>query len=1034
MVMTFEQKVMKCSPSYQEYYRLQRKYEKIYGQGRTLVVIEMGTFFEVYAYPAEGLGYGNLERLSEITDVTLTRKNKKEPVGFRNPNIVGFPVIAVTKYFKLLMKHGFTIIAMEQVSRVGDEIERKVTGIYTAGTYMEDLKSTEANNLVSVYVEEVMQLDGSYLQIVGLSKIDVSTGQNMVHEVHSLRGDERYALDEATRFLKNNQAQEILITIKNLESMTQDKLLMYLEVNPQICYIYDQVTREFLKLPYQNQYLNEIFQFQNMLSPLENLNLERMPYATVSYMILLDYVANHNQDLITKINLPEVYTVSQHLYLGNDAVMQLNILPNQYLDNTGQFGSLYEVVNQAQTPMGKRYLKECLLNPLVDPNKIQQKYRLTETIMVNAELYDILDNTLKGMRDLERLHRRIALQRLHPTEFVRMHYTYEQVIPCLELVNNTPELAELDFGLMDDFREFMDEYMSQVDLDEMSKYNIIDIASNIFKPHVYPEINELQQELDQINDFMANIGEVLTQIIPKTTKTKTLEMKNNTHGLYFDLTESRTEHLKKYFKKNPKIRVGKQMITTDTFYFHMNGKKARLYNTKVDGVRNQLETIQKLVAGKTTEKYKEFLVHLHETYGQMLHQVTTFISELDFIYSNAKTAKMYNYCQPTIQDQPSFIHTTNLRHPIVERIETEYEYISNDVILDQETRGLLVYGLNSAGKTTLMKAVGMSLVLAQAGFYVPAQTFEYSPYHALFARITGNDNLFKGLSSFALEMTELRAILKRADDKTLVIGDEICRGTEQTSGNAIVAASIVHLSRRDSSFMFASHLHDIPTIPEVQELSNIKFFHLRVDYDETHDALIFNRKLTPGPGESVYGLTVAKYLLHDRDFVELANGIKNNLTQEPGILTQKTSRYNSEVYVHTCQICGNGNTGDLDTHHINFQKDCQDGFVAKEGKTHLPMNNPANLAVLCKECHQDVHRGKITIAGYLETSKGKTLEYTHEPEKPKKKKYDEQTVAMVIKMKTQPKMTQQLAKTLLKQKHDVSISVSTIGKMWRGDY
>lgn len=296
--------------------------------------------------------------------------------------------------------------------------------------------------------------------------------------------------------------------------------------------------------------------------------------------------------------------------------------------------------------------------------------------------------------------------------------------------------------------------------------------------------------------------------------------------------------------------------------------------------------------------------------------------------------------------------------------------------------GMLLFGLNSCGKTALSKAIGLSTILAQIGYYVPAERFEYEPYMALYARITGNDNILKGLSSFAVEMTELDAIIKRTSqngENTLVIGDEVCRGTEDTSGVAIVASALIHLSQERSSFIFSSHLHKLPEIAEVKNLPNLRFNHLLVEYDTSRDCLIFNRKLADGPGPTVYGLTVAKYLIKNKSFVNTAEKIKNSLIDNTDYNKPiKKSNYNSKLLINYCNLCGYRPTGinskELETHHINFQKDC-----AKNGrildKPHLTKNKLYNLVVLCRKCHESVHKNQIVIKGFLDTLQGPIINY-----------------------------------------------------------
>jgi DNA mismatch repair protein MutS len=350
---------------------------------------------------------------------------------------------------------------------------------------------------------------------------------------------------------------------------------------------------------------------------------------------------------------------------------------------------------------------------------------------------------------------------------------------------------------------------------------------------------------------------------------------------------------------------------------------------------------------------------------------------IDYIKSNAKTAVLYNYKKPIISFNPnnSFVKITQLRHPIVERI-IDYEYVPHNIELGNDLKGILLYGTNSCGKSTVMKALGLSIIMAQAGLFVPASQYIYSPYEMLYGRITGNDNLFKGLSSFIVEMIELKAIMKRAGPRTLVIGDEVCRGTEHISGNAIVASTIINLSKTSSSFMFTTHLHEIAAMKRITDLKNVKSFHISVKYDAKTNSLIYDRHLKEGPGEPIYGVVVAKYIIQDNEFIKLATEIKNELLNEYGGITSGiTSRYNPNLILDECKICGKKNKkmhiSPLETHHILFQKDCIDGYSVE--KPHIGKNDMSNLVVLCNECHDKLHNGEFKIDGYVYTSNGKTL-------------------------------------------------------------
>ena len=222
--------------------------------------------------------------------------------------------------------------------------------------------------------------------------------------------------------------------------------------------------------------------------------------------------------------------------------------------------------------------------------------------------------------------------------------------------------------------------------------------------------------------------------------------------------------------------------------------------------------------------------------------------------------------------------------------------------------------------------------------------------------------MFKGQSSFIVEMNELRTILKKCNNYSLVLGDEICRGTEYLSGNAIVGASIIKLCNLSSKFLFATHLHDLPNLNKIKEMNTIKFYHLSVE--QKGGELIFNRKLKEGTGEQIYGITIAKYILDDPEFINTAIELKNNLLDNKRIgnnvptyklVNDKVSTYNKDVYIDKCYRCSS--VEKLETHHLIHQKDFQEtisGLVNKN-KFHIQKDHKANLVVLCSVCHDLVH-------------------------------------------------------------------------------
>jgi len=309
-----------------------------------------------------------------------------------------------------------------------------------------------------------------------------------------------------------------------------------------------------------------------------------------------------------------------------------------------------------------------------------------------------------------------------------------------------------------------------------------------------------------------------------------------------------------------------------------------------------------------------------------------------------------------------------------------------------------------------------------------------SPYKSLFTRITGTDNIFKGMSSFMVEVIELRSILKRNTKNTLVICDEICRGTEVKSANIIVLYMIEQLAKSKSSFISATHLHKLTQSDIITNLEKVNPYHIDVTYDEKEDKLIFDRQLRPGNGRDYYGLQVARFIMHDKYFDKRTKEIESSFYQEQNklidsVVDSKKSLYNSKVAIDKCSVCHTKEK--LETHHINWQKDCKDGFI--ERKPHVPKNHKSNLMIVCSKCHDKIDNGFIIVDGWEDTSDGPKLKIKKSSKRVYRSKYNQVQVDMIKKLKDKKYSTQQ-AKKILCNNHGIKISIKTISKIWKGNY
>ena len=500
---------------------------------------------------------------------------------------------------------------------------------------------------------------------------------------------------------------------------------------------------------------------------------------------------------------------------------------------------------------------------------------------------------------------------------------------------------------------------------------------------------------------------------------------NERDGHYLLLTSRRFKLLNKKLSKLKVLEVGgfKLKISDLDIIELSRSNNTKINCKKIKEISSNLVSYQTKLATMLQEKFNKECNIIAEKFADAYNYWPKKIGFLDFLNSGAICAKKLGYCKPElVESSNSFFNANKLRHPIVEVISQEIEYHPHTVALGEELKGILLYGINSSGKSTLMKSIGLNVILAQIGYYVSAESFKISPFKSLFTRISGNDNIFRGLSSFMVEMVELMAILKRNNNNTLVLGDEICRGTEEKSANILVAYMLEKLSKNDTVFITATHLHQIAEMPSVKQLDNVKAMHLKVDYDIESDMLIYSRNLEEGQGEKFYGVQVAKFVMKDQEF----NKRTLELEQEYGNKV-KTSHYNSDNWMIECYFCKTHNK--LETHHINWQKDCKDNRVIN--KPHLSMNANYNLLTVCQGCHDKIDNGQINVEGFVQTSNGKKLKFKKEKKK-SNKKFTESDINYIIKYKD--KITLKQAKKKVKNDHNIKVSTSTIDKIWNNKY
>ena len=1033
---------------YDDYLEYLNKYRKSHG-ANTIVLMQVGGFFEIYALEEDG-SIELLQEIASICNFQISKKDKKKNLSRSNPYMAGFPLKAKDKYIDVLINNNYTIVMIEQITPAPDP-ERKVTNIYSPGTLINNINSADSNFLMSVYIEHCQNINNlkNNNMLVGISVIDISTGKNIIYETYSKTDDKNIALDEIYRSIQIHNPAEIIFTYDKLPNLlTKTDFIKFLEIECKKCHFNNDINKNYKKHTYQSQFLNQIFPKTGMLSVIEYLDLEFMQTGLISYIVLLNFAYKHNETIINKINKPEIWDSDKYLILTNNSIHQLDLVSAK--DNINKNSSLFGIINNTSTALGKRLLKEHLLNPIKDITTLNKRYEYIEELLTkdnNCYLYEIIENDLSMIKDLERIHRHITLNILEPYQFHSLDIAYTQVLKIIEYIcNNCDIICELipSQNNIVKFHDFINEYRKDFNLDIITNYGLNNITNSFFNNEREPNIDKIQNQLDEALTFMNKFRIRLSNILDGSTDSVKIN-KTDKDGYSFSTTYKRANILKKRLNNMSntpiKIKVGNKIIKIKPNQITFSNKKkssclicAKIISEYDNKIYKLTENIKYVVK----EAYLKRLKMYDNKYSNVLKTIVKFISEIDVIKSNAKTSIKYNYCKPIIDEDISYSYMDikSLRHPIIERIQTHIEYVPNDIKIGiDNTSGILLYGTNASGKSSLMKSLGLNIIMAQAGMYVSAHKFKYSPYDYLFTRIRNNDNLFRGQSSFAVEMSELRSILKRANSRSLVLGDELCSGTETYSAISIFAASVYKLSSNNTNFIFATHLHELCNLSIINKINNIKINHLKVIYDEKKDILIYDRKLEEGSGPSTYGLEVCKAMDMEEEFLELANEIRKDLMNIGNdILPHNTSKYNSDLFIKHCLVCESSEN--MEVHHIQFQCAADENNYIE----HIHKDNLSNLVPLCKKCHINVHNKRLKINGYKKTTEGIILDYETISEedfklkKKSRKKFNDDEIALIKKYRNIPNLSQKTVCFKLKHEYNIQISTSTLSKIWKNNY
>lgn len=956
----------------------------------------------------------NIVEHSKINDLVIAKKNIKvigpiKDVVLDNKEyhliMAGFGLTQIEKYVGRLQENGYTVVIYDQDIQ-GKNTSRSMVEIISPGTYFAQNTMSPSNHTMCIWLERSKANKTMPSQItVGISWIDIFTGKTRITQFTREYNHNPCTYDELERIVVINNPSECILISEEGEDYLDDIINFASISSIKIHKIKLDELTDISKLAARAQrqtYQQTIFErFYPSFSSDHIITEMPMHYLAIqSFVFLLDFIYTQNPNLVDKLSLPLFETSEDTLVLANHSLQQLNMIDEGR--HTGKLSSVSSLLNHCMTNMGKRKFLYNLHNPITDLGKLQLSYNITEYVIDN-KVWEQYREHITGIHDMEKLKRKIVIKKITPKDLGVFVSDLNRIISLDNKVLGEEEVAlyvKGELAAMSSIESDKDKYSREINIlcreitEDLEKNfymdKCLDVASitpeyfgslsisklSFIKPGMCDEVDGLLLDCVDARNKLESIATWLSQQvgkIEKKSKTTNYVKIHETPKADPVLlgTKRRLKLLEDVLSKKNNESSEIKLYYTDfmqkqqEFVFNYgkieyntlgsNKKDLVVTSDDIRTLTSRIQQAESRLVSATLSFYRSYVMEF-VGFQKQIEEISNFVTTIDLLQCKGYIAEKYNYCKPVIQkSNKSYFCMKGVRHPLIEHLQTREIYVTNDIAMGNASEeemmdGMLLYGTNAVGKTSLIKAIGINIIMAQAGLYVACSELEYSPYQAIFTRILGNDNIFKGLSTFEVEMSELSTILKLADENSLILGDELCSGTESDSALSIFAASLEALHSRRSTFLFATHFHEIQKYDEINKLDSLMSKHMEVTYNRGKDSLVYDRKLKDGPGDSMYGLEVCKALHLPDVFLDRAHTIRmkyNNTTKN--ILDETGSRYNVEKIGGLCEMCKKKRG--TDTHHLQHQKSSNEkGFIRSFHKNHK-----ANLMTLCKECHNKIH-------------------------------------------------------------------------------
>ena len=777
------------------------------------LLFRVGDFYETFGKDAV--------RTANILDITLTKRGAGST---SETELAGFPHHALNVYLPKLVKAGLRVAICDQLEdpkKAKSIVKRGVTELVTPGVALNDevLQSKSNNFLSALHFGK---------KNIGISFLDVSTGEFLLAQ-----GDEEYI----DKLLQNFNPSEVLVQKNHKKVFSENFSSEY-----NVFLLEDWVFKE--DFAYEN--LTQHFKTKS----LKGFGVEDLPEGVIAAGAVLHYLSETRHNRIQHISNIQRIAEDAYVWMDRFTVRNLELYNSPHHNAI----TLLDIIDQTLSSMGGRLLKRWLALPLKNIKQIKQRQDIVAYMLNNGELLSNIQYQIKQISDLERLISKLATGKISPREFIHLKDSLDAIIPIKTLALESTNEALKSLG---DRLHACDLLREKISATIQPNAPVTIQKGNAIATGVHQELDELRKISTEGKGFLDD----LVQRESEKTGISSLKIAyNNVFGYYIEVRNTHKD-------KVPEDWIRKQTLVNAERYITEELKE---YEAKILGAEDRIQQIE-------LEVYEQFLMWSAQ-YIQPVQLNATIVAQLDCLQSFAQTAIDNQYIKPEFKDD-FILDIKDGRQPVIEKqLAADNHFIANDVYLDNETQQIImITGPNMSGKSAILRQTALIVLMAQMGAFVPAKSVRMGVVDKIFTRVGASDNISMGESTFMVEMNETASILNNLSDRSLVLLDEIGRGTSTYDGISIAWAIAEYLHEHPSrpKTLFATHYHELNDMQS--RFERIKNFNVSVK--ELKDTVLFLRKLVPGGSAHSFGIHVAKMAGMPQLVVSKAEKILKSLEQ-----------------------------------------------------------------------------------------------------------------------------------------------------------